>query len=391
MSQAKQHWAACWGTATSITDRKEATFGKRLTLRYPLYMCFDGDRLRFHFSNLTGTEVLTISHASVALTPAEAPMSRRIQKQTLTAITFQGKASAQLAPGGSLTSDEIGFTVHRGDYAAVSLYFDDYVQLNAGTLVTGPLSHGYFAYGDHADSEDLPDDLCRNTNWYYFLNTVDVLTDVSNHALICYGDSITAQDWPDDLTLRCQEQGWTHTSVIRRAVCGTRILRQYDSITYAAYGLKGETRFPVELPTAGAAAVILQHGINDIIHPVGVEVNRFRPWSDLPAVEELYDGFQRLYVQPARAAGLRVYGGTLLPILGWRTYANFREDMRTAFNQLLLKDDALDGCIDFAAAVCDPADPRAFAPGFDSGDHLHPSAAAYRAMADAVPEELLRG
>ena len=31
-----------------------------------------------------------------------------------------------------------------------------------------------------------------------------------------------------------------------------------------------------------------------------------------------------------------------------------------------------------------------FAPGFDSGDHLHPSEKAYDAMAGAVPAELLQ-
>ena len=32
----------------------------------------------------------------------------------------------------------------------------------------------------------------------------------------------------------------------------------------------------------------------------------------------------------------------------------------------------------------------ALAGGFDSGDHLHPSAKAYEAMAECVPEELLK-
>jgi lysophospholipase L1-like esterase len=31
-----------------------------------------------------------------------------------------------------------------------------------------------------------------------------------------------------------------------------------------------------------------------------------------------------------------------------------------------------------------------FAEGFDSGDHLHPSAKAYNAMAQIVPEEILK-
>ena len=52
--------------------------------------------------------------------------------------------------------------------------------------------------------------------------------------------------------------------------------------------------------------------------------------------------------------------------------------------------EAFDGCVDFDLAVRDPEKPEAFRTGFDSGDHLHPSEAAYKAMADAVPEELLK-
>ena len=40
--------------------------------------------------------------------------------------------------------------------------------------------------------------------------------------------------------------------------------------------------------------------------------------------------------------------------------------------------------IDFAAALADPGDPEQLAPAFDSGDHLHPDAAGYQAMARAV-------
>ena len=236
----------------------------------------------------------------------------------------------------------------------------------------------------------LPMDLTRNTHWYYFLNTIDVLTEERNHCLVCYGDSITAQSWPDDLQQRVWDLGIENLAVVRRAVSGTRILRQYDSITYQAYGLKGATRFPIEMNTAGADAVLLQHGINDIIHPVGVEENVFRPWSDLPTVEELTRGFEELYIRHARSLGLRVYGGTLLPIWGWRTYAPFREEMRQAMNRWLLTTGLLDGCVDFDRAVRDPDRPERFAEGFDSGDHLHPSEAAYRAMAQAVPEMWLR-
>lgn len=380
MNNLYNKWVACWGNATSITDRKECVYSKNLTLRYPVRIVFAGSKLRFRFSNLTGTEDVTLTKACVA---------KIADEYVPVPITFSGSRSVIIQPGTEVESDEICFAVDAGEQVEVSMYFAECTQMNAGTLITGPLSKGKYSYGDFAEQKELPIDLTRNTNWFYFLNTIDVLTEEKNHALVCYGDSITAQSWPDYLAIRAWESGHRDVAIIRRAVSGTRILRQYDCITYAAYGLKGETRFPIELNVSGASAVIIQHGINDIIHPVGKEVNVFRPWSDLPTVEEMIQGTEELYISHARKLGLKVWSGTLLPIFGWRTYNEMRDDMRCRFNEWLRTSPRFDGCIDFDLAVRDADQPEAFAPGFDSGDHLHPSEAAYEAMANAVPEELL--
>lgn len=377
-------WVSCWGNATSITDRKEAVYAKNITLRYPVKVCFSGSKFRFRFSNMTGTEPVTITKVFVA---READSGYRYSP---VAVTFQGGKSVSIEPGTETTSDEIDFSVTAGEKIEVSMYFSDYTQLNAGTLITGPLSSGKYAYGDFADQKSFPPELSRNTNWFYFLNTIDIFTEEKNHALICYGDSITAQSWPDYLALRAWDNGFRNVSIIRRAVSGTRILRQYDCITYQAYGLKGQTRFPVEMNVSGASAVIIQHGINDIIHPVGVEVNQFRPWEDMPSFEDLKNGVEKIYLEHARGLGLKVWSGTLLPIYGWRTYADFRENLRNQFNEWLRTSPSFDGCIDFDKAVRNPQTPESFAPGFDSGDHLHPSEEAYKAMASAVPDELLK-
>ena len=328
MSNNNTKWVACWGNATSITNRSEAIYAKNLTLRYPVRMPFSGSQLRFRFSNLTGTEPVTLNKVLVDHTP----------------ITFDGKTSVTLMPGKETESDAISHAVSRGDTIEVSMYMADYTQMNSGTLITGPLSKGFYAYGDFAEADVLPLDLTRHTNWFYFLNTID----------------------------------------IRRAVSGTRILRQYDCITYQAYGLKGSTRFPIEMNVAGATDVIIQHGINDIIHPVGEDVNPFRPWSDLPTVEEMERGVEEIYVKPAKAMGLKVWSGTLLPIYGWRTYNEDRDCMRQQFNEWLRTSPIFDGCIDFDAAVRSNTNPKAFAEGYDSGDHLHPSERAYEAMAQAA-------
>lgn len=364
-------WVACWGNATSITDQKEAMYAKNITLRYPIRMVFDGCALRLHFSNLTGTEPVTLSKVYIEQTT----------------VTFDGEKSVLIEPGKEVTSDEIAYEVKAGTDVNVSIYLGEFTQMNAGVLITGPLSRGQYAYGDHALEEELPADDTRNTNWFYFLNTVDVLTSAENHAFICYGDSITAQSWPDDLAIRLWNEGIRNVAIIRRAVSGTRILRQYDCITYAAYGLKGATRFPIEMEAAGADAVLIQHGINDIIHPVGVEVNQFRPWSDMPTSADLIAGVEDIYIQYAKEKGYKVYGGTLLPIYGWRTYAPFREEIKNEFNHWIRTCDKFDGYVDFEEAVRDENHPEAFAEGNDSGDHLHPSEKAYEIMAGAIPAE----
>ena len=151
----------------------------------------------------------------------------------------------------------------------------------------------------------------------------------------------------------------------------------------------GAHRFQHEVPTDGADAVIIQQGINDIIHPVGTEVNVFRPMSDLPTVEELIEGL-KTYITQAREMGLKVYVGTLIPMGGWRTDAPFRQEMRHAYNDFIRTTDLIDGCLDFDAALRDPERPDWFLPEYDSGDHLHPSKKGYERMAAEVPAELLK-
>ena len=368
-------WVACWGNATSITDRKEAVWAKDLTLRYPVKMCFSGSALRLRFSNLTGTEPVTLTRVFVA---------RQQGIYEPKQVLFGGSESVVIQPGKEVESDVLPIDITAGEMVDVSIYLGEFTQMNAGTLITGPLSKGKYSYGDFATQQELPLDLTRNTNWFYFLNTIDILTEEKNRALVCFGDSITAQSWPDYLSLQLWEKGVRNVSVIRRAVSGTRVLRQYDCITYQAYGLKGETRFPIELNVAGAWTVIIQHGINDIIHPVGKEVNIFRPWSDMPTVEALCQGIEQLYVKHARELGLRVWSGTLLPIEGWRTYNEERDRMRCEVNEWLRTSEIFDGCIDFDKAVCNPEHLAAFGEGYDSGDHLHPSEKAYARMAEEV-------
>lgn len=384
MSENNCKWVGVWGNAISVSERRPENYAKNLTLRYPVKMMLDGSAVRITVDNFCGNESITVTCATVALSKGD----DSVTADSMRKITFGGADSVTVPSGERVVSDAVDMPVKKGQDIAVSLYFADFTEMRSGVLITGPLSKGYFAIGNQTEHESLDIDTSKRTNWFYFLSDIEVLTTEEKSTVICFGDSITAQAWPDYLIQRTLEQGNGTKAVIRKASSGTRILRQYDNITYDSYGIKGDIRFPREIAVSGADTVIIQHGINDIIHPVGVEVNKFRPWSDLPTAEEMIEGI-RGYIRTAREHNMKVYLGTLLPINGWRTYADFREKLRCEFNDWLRTTTEADGCIDFDKVVGDPADRTSFAQGCDSGDHLHPSTYAYEKMAQEIPAEIL--
>ena len=373
----EQHWVSVWGNAVSVAENRPERYAKNITIRYPILIPFNGTGLRLTFDNYCGTEPVTLNKVTILHAGQFHP------------VCFGGSREVTIGAHDRVVSDPLMIPVTESDLVDISFYLKDFTLMRSVVYTSGPLSEGLYANGDETENANINRDTSRTTSLRYFLSNVSVLTDRENRAIVCYGDSITAQDWPDELALRCFIQGRTKTAVIRRATSGSRILRQYDCITYESYGLSGQNRFVHEVPTDGADTVIIQQGINDIIHPVGSDVNVFRPMSDLPTVEELIEGL-KTYIAQARSFGYKVYVGTLLPMGGWRTDAPFRQEMRHAFNEFIRTTDLIDGCIDFDRALEDPDNPNHFRKEYDSGDHLHPSKAGYERMAWEIPEELLK-
>lgn len=364
-------WVAMWGNAVSITESKPESYAKNITLRYPIYCPFDGDRIRLTFDNYCGTEAIVIEQTTVML------------EGSFYDASFGGSARTTINAGENIVSDELPIDVKRGQMMYVSFYLKDFTQMRSSVYVQGPFSGGEYAIGDMTRAKEFDINISKKTNIYYFLSNVSIQTEEKNRAIVCYGDSITAQDWPDILIKKLDAAGIDNVSIIRRATSGSRILRQYSCITYESYGLMGKNRFEHEVPTDGADTVIIQQGINDIIHPVGTDVNPFRPMSDLPTIDELKTGLD-WYIECGKKYGYQVVLGTLLPIEGWRTYADFREDLKNAFNDYIRENKVVDGVIDFDKAIRNPENPKAFAAGCDSGDHLHPSKKGYEVMAQTA-------
>ena len=369
-------WVAMWGNAMSIVDNMPETYSKNITLRYPIFCPFNGDSLRLRFDNYAGTETITINKITISQCKEE---ENAIENSFV--IVNIPKDGLKIPPKQNILTEPIKFKVEEGKKILVSFYLKDFTLMRSSVAILGPLSLGFYGIGDMTEIANPDINLTKKTSWFYFLSDIDVHTNEENKAIICYGDSITSQDWPDFLMLELKKNNVNNLSVIRKAASGTRILREYSCITYESYGLCGKNRIPRELNVAGAKYLIIQQGINDIIHPVGLKENKFRPMEDLPTLPELIKGME-YYIKEAKNKGLEIFLGTLLPIYGWRTYEDFREELKNGFNDWMRNKVDERHIIDFHKVLEDENDFRKFKNGYDSGDHLHPSVDAYKKMGE---------
>ena len=376
-------WVTMWGNAQSKVPPHPARYAKDITLRYPIYVPFSGNKIRINLDNYCVNDLTKIDKVVIS----KGKSLSDLQDKDIKIVTFNNKNEAIMEPHQNITSDVIDIDLKENDYLIISLYIKDFTDLTGGVDIIGPLSKGYFAYGDQTESISLDKNTSKDTSWVYFLSNIDIYTSDDNFAVICYGDSITSQNWPDEALLSLKENNIHNISIVRKAVSGTRVLREYKCITYQSYGLKGENRFMHEVGSvSGANLVIVQQGINDIIHPVGEDINIFRPMSDLPTVDELIGGIG-YYKKCADKLNLDFMVGTLLPIYNWRTYEDFRETMKNEFNEKLR---VLYTTIEFESEIGELVDNRwHFKDGCDSGDHLHPSKSAYKLMGALAAKKII--
>lgn len=358
------------------------------TLREIVHTTIGGDTVRVRLSNAFGSDDVEIAAAHIALRANGADFVAASDRP----LTFSGRPAVTIPPGALVLSDPVRLDVPAAGDLAISLYLPK-AATGAGIHYSAQQT-SYAAKGDLTGTASLPDPATL-TSWV-FLTGVDVLAPESTAVAVAFGDSITDgavstldvnHRWPDFLAARLlARRGGKKVAVIDAGIGGNRILR--DARSDVRYGVNALARFERDaLAQPGVKWVILLEGINDLGHydPAG-------PDSEKPSAEDVIAGLRQM-VERAHELGIKVMGGTLTPFEGTAFGHYFtpeKEAKRKAINEWIRSSGAFDGVVDFDKAVRDPDHPDRMLAAYDSGDHLHPKDAGYKAMGEAVDLALFK-
>lgn len=379
-------WGATWAASPHApTDVFGPSWGPGgfddHSVRQVVRISEGGAAVRIRLSNAYGTSPLVVTGATVARTEAGAA----VRPGTVRHVTFGGGRTVTVPVGGEVVGDPAPLSAPPLSRVTVTLYL-------AGP--TGPATGHAFASatswrasGDHR-ADVAADAFAETSSSWFYLSGVEVVDFTPRReVVVAFGDSITDgtastvdadNRYPDELAERLGGR----LGVVNAGIGGNRVLN--DS---SCFGEKALSRFERDaLGQPDVRTVVLLEGINDIGFP------RFAFECTTPNPEvtaaQLIAGYREL-IGKARAAGVRVVGGTLLPFKGADYYSDAGEAVRDEVNAWIRTSGEFDAVVDFDRALADPADRDSLLPAYDSGDRLHPNDAGYRAMAEAVDLSVL--
>ncbi|MFC3552139.1 SGNH/GDSL hydrolase family protein [Lysobacter cavernae] len=355
------------------------------TVRQTARVSLGGARVRVRLSNEYGDTPLTIGAAHVALAGKGAGIVTASDRT----LTFGGQPSVTIPPGAPVLSDPVELAVAALGEVSVSLYLPS--PTPPATFHWDARQTAYIGAGNQTGAATLKADATLTTR--VFLSAIEVEAAPATRTVVAIGDSITDGNmatmdantrWPDVLNQRLVGRD---IAVLNAGISGARVLSD-------KMGVNALARFDRDvLAQPGITAVIVLMGINDI----SWHGTPLAPDGDATQAEDLIVGYRQLIAR-AHTRSVRIVGATLTPFEGalqdtpMRGYFTAdKERVRQAVNAWIRNSGEFDAVIDFDAATRDPSRLTRLLPAYDSGDHLHPGDAGYRAMAESIDLRALLG
>jgi lysophospholipase L1-like esterase len=340
------------------------------TLRQVVFVSIGGSQVRVRLSNAYGDGPVTMTSVHIATSTG----GSNVDMTTDQALTFSGSPSVTIPAGQTVFSDTLTYALQPLTKIAVTIVFGA-TPMNV-TGHPGSRATSFLIAGDMGSAASLPLSATMTQHWYY-LTGIDVMAGASSAAVVALGDSITDgrgsttdgnDRWPDDLSRRLQANMATTTVGVLNAGIGG------NDVVIGGLGPPAINRFSSDvLGQSGARWMIVLEGVNDIgSAAAGQDV-----------ATALITAFGQ-FIDQAHAAGMKAYGVPILPFGGSMYDSAANQTSRTTVNDWIRTSGRYDSVIDLDAVVRDPANPTSLLATFDSGDHLHPNAAGYQAMAAAI-------
>lgn len=383
-----QRWAGTWAASQQVPEPQNALPTADLsdvTIRQIFHLSIGGATLRVHLSNAFGTRPLHFTSVHIAR-PLSASSST-IDPASDTELSFAGRKDVIVPAGAEYISDPIHYSVAALSNLAVTFHLD--IPPAQQTGHPGSRATSYYVHGDLVSSASLSG--AQRVDHWYQISGIDVLAPSNGASIVALGDSITDGHasttngngrWTDVLAERLQASSASRNiGVLNEGIGGNHLLTD-------GLGPNTLARFDRDvLAQTGVRWLIVFEGVNDL---GGLTRDgEVSPEEHALLVHRILGAYQQIIAR-AHANRIHVIGATITPYIGSDYYhpGPRSEADRQAINQWIRTPGNFDAVLDFDKVIRDPQQADHLKPAYDSGDHLHPSPAGYRAMGEAVPLSL---
>jgi lysophospholipase L1-like esterase len=365
------------------------------TTRMIVHTSVGGSKIRIRLSNLHGDQAVEVGRATVARPNTATPAKSDIDAATSRELRFNGSPTATINRGAELLSDPIDVRLADDQDLVVSVFYPT----STGLLTVHQTARqtNFVGAGDLAAAADGGGYTTELACCWFLLSGVDVLRGDSAGTVGVFGDSIADGNgatldantrWPDQLADRLFKlKKGDIPGVLNFGLAGSRLNHEGQETGDGGFpgnfalGTNALSRLNEDVfSETGLHTLVVDLGINDI-------------WMKNEPADKIIASLRQIN-QQVRERGIQVIIGTLGPFNGLAVVGGVwtpeKEVTRNAVNTYLREHRSeFDAVVDFDKILRDPADPTKVKAAFDSGDHIHPNDAGLKAMADAIPLNLI--
>ncbi len=248
---AAQRWATVWagtdqgpypvGNASAQPDLSFAfphpeTGSHEQSFRLIIKPDLWGRQMRFRFSNSFGAKPVTFDAAFAGLQMSGAAVAAGTNRP----VTFGGKKTVTVAPGGQVWSDAraLPFVRDPADMAGRKLAVTFHIPGDSGPMTwhAKAMTTSYVTAPDAGAVGQLEDDAAfpNSTTSWFFLDAADAMAPADTRVVVCLGDSITDgtastlngdDRWTDVLSRRLHAVDAGRIAVVNAGIGGNQVAR----------------------------------------------------------------------------------------------------------------------------------------------------------------------